>query len=53
MRDANNRLIDVEETDDDELNALKERYRSQAWRLRSNGAEPFIKANGGKGNAAV
>jgi low affinity Fe/Cu permease len=51
--EANDRLIDVEETDDDELDALKELYRHQAQRVRPNGTEPLIKASGGKGNAAI
>ena len=50
---ASNRLIDIEEATDDELDALKERYRAQAQRARPNGSTPLVEANGGKANAAM
>jgi low affinity Fe/Cu permease len=51
--DANDTLIDIEETTDDELDALKELYRAKAQRIRPNGNEPPIDANGGRANAAM
>jgi low affinity Fe/Cu permease len=51
--DANDRLIDVEETDDDELDALKDDYRHRAHRFRQGEGEPLVTANGGKANAAL
>jgi low affinity Fe/Cu permease len=53
VTDANDRLIDIEETDDDELDALKALYRSEAQRVHPNGSTPPVEAIGGKGNAAI
>jgi low affinity Fe/Cu permease len=51
--DANDTLIDIEETTDDELDALKELYRAKAQRIRPNGNQAQIDANGGRANAAM
>ena len=51
--DANDTLIDIEGTTDDELDALKELYRAKAQRIRPNANEPLIDANGGRANAAM
>jgi len=53
VRDANDTLIDIEETTDDELDALKETYRATAQRVRPNGSTPPVDANGGRANAAM
>lgn len=52
VREANDKLIDIEEATDDELDHLKEEYRTRALRQRSNGELP-VAAEGGKPNAAV
>jgi low affinity Fe/Cu permease len=49
---ASNRLIDVEETTDDELDTLKDGYRHQAEQLRPVDALP-VEGGGSTSNAAV
>jgi low affinity Fe/Cu permease len=52
VQTASDKLIDIEETTDEELDELKEEYREHAHRLHPDIPMP-VKANGGKGNAAV
>jgi low affinity Fe/Cu permease len=52
VREASDTLIDIEETTDDELDALKDEYREHAHRLHPEIPMP-VKAGGGEGNAAV
>jgi low affinity Fe/Cu permease len=52
VRDASDTLIDIEETTDEELDELKDRYRERARRLHPDIPMP-VKAEGGKHNAAI
>jgi low affinity Fe/Cu permease len=50
---ARDHLIDIEETTDDELDALKDEYRQHVHPMRSADDRILVEANGGRGNAAV
>ena len=50
---ASDRLIDVEETTDEELDELKQQYRAIAENGHVQDEENRIPAAGGRGNAAV
>jgi low affinity Fe/Cu permease len=53
VQDASDTLIDIEETTDDDLEALKSKYRDHALRFRPSDRDASIEATGGKANAAM
>ena len=52
VREANDTLIDIEETTDDEIDELKRQYRDRAMRLRQDGDVP-VETGGGRSNSAI